>query len=158
MGTKQGSYYTKGFDVRDLECAIMHNSNDAIFCLRAGFTTPFGRKQGTSAHWYQIKGTKQSVEWSRSTLDKPKAYVHGEDWSEHPEWGTADPEAAEEFRNAAHGGADYYPMHFFMDAILNDTEPSMDVYQAVETAAPAILAAESARRGGELIEVPDFRI
>jgi hypothetical protein len=33
----------------------------------------------------------------------------------------------------------------------------MDVYRAVETAAPAILAAKSAREGGILIEVPDFR-
>ena len=158
MGTRPQSYYADGFDVRDLECAIMHNSNDAIFCIRAGFTTPFGRKHGTSAHWYQIKGTKQSVEWSRSTVDQPKAYVHGEDWSEHPEWGTADPNATEEFRNASHGGADYYPMYYFMDSILNDKTPPMDVYRAVETAAPAILAAESARAGGKLLEVPDFRL
>lgn len=158
MGTKRGSYYAEGFDTRDLECAIMHNSNDAIFCLRAGFTTPFGKKQGTSAHWYQIKGTKQTVEWSRSTLDAPKMYVHGEDWSQHPEWSTADPEAPAEFQNASHGGADYYPIYHFMDSILNDKTPPMDVYRAVETAAPAILAAESARRGGEMIEVPDFRL
>ena len=46
---------------------------------------------------------------------------------------------------------------YFIDAIKNDTTPPMDVYKAVETAAPAIIAAESARRGGELLEVPDFR-
>ena len=33
----------------------------------------------------------------------------------------------------------------------------MDVYRAVETAAPAILAAESAEKGGIMLEVPDFR-
>ena len=157
MGTRPQSYYTEGFDVRDIECAIMHNSNDAVFCVRAGFTTPFGSKRSTGAHWYQIKGTKQTVEWARSKIDNPKAYVHGEGWAEHPEWGTSNPNASEEFRNAEHGGADYYPMYYFMDAILNDKTPPMDVYRAVETAAPAILAAESARRGGELLEVPDFR-
>ena len=157
MGTRPQSYYTEGFDVRDIECAIMHNSNDAVFCVRAGFTTPFGSKRSTGAHRYQIKGTKQTVEWARSKIDNPRAYVHGEGWAEHPEWGTSNPNASEEFRNAEHGGADYYPMYYFMDAILNDKTPPMDVYRAVETAAPAILAAESARRGGELLEVPDFR-
>ena len=34
---------------------------------------------------------------------------------------------------------------------------TVDVYQAVETAAPAILAAQSAEQGGVLLEVPDFR-
>ena len=76
---------------------------------------------------------------------------------EHPEWSCHDPNAPEEFRNASHGGADYYPMYYFADAILNDKTPPMDVYRAVETAAPAILAAESARQGGILLEVPDFR-
>ena len=40
----------------------------------------------------------------------------------------------------------------------NDKTPPMDVYKAVECAAPAILAAQSARQGGILIPVPDFRI
>ena len=47
-------------------------------------------------------------------------------------------------------------MHF-IDAIINDKTPAVDVYTAVETAAPAIMAAESARKGGALLEVPDFR-
>ena len=61
-------------------------------------------------------------------------------------------------RNATHGGADYYPISYFIDAIVNDKNPPLDVYKAVETAAPAILAAESARKGGVLLEVPDFRL
>lgn len=158
MGTRLGSYATPGIETRDMECALMYNSNDILFNLRTGFTAPFGKKRETSAHWYQVKGTKQSVEWSRSKLDLPKSYVHGEGWSEHPEWTCSDPNAPEEFRLASHGGTDYYPIHHFLDAILSDKTPLMDVYRAVETAAPAILAAESARRGGERLEVPDFRV
>ena len=71
--------------------------------------------------------------------------------------GPMDPNAPEEFKRALHGGADYYPMYYFMDAILNDKTPPMDVYKAVETAAPAILAVESANKGGIMLEVPDFR-
>ncbi|MBR6773054.1 MAG: hypothetical protein IKM16_00150, partial [Clostridia bacterium] len=157
MGTARGESYTKGFDVRDLECAIMQNSNGAIFSLRAGFTTPFGKKKHTSAHWYQIKGTNKCVEWSRSTLDYGKSYDLTNGWVEHPDWTCVSPDAPDEFKKASHGGADYYPIYHFIDAIKNDKTPLMDVYKAVECAAPAILASESAKKGGILLEVPDFR-
>ena len=158
LGTRLGSYAVEGIETRDMECALMYHSSDAIFSLRAGFTTPFGHKRDTSAHWYQIKGTQRSVEWARSEQDVAKEYISGQGWVEHPEWGCMDPDASEEFNRAAHGGADYYPMYYFVDAILNDKTPPMDVYRAVETAAPAILAAESARKGGIRLEVPDFRL
>ena len=158
IGTRLGSYATQGFETRDLECALMYGSNDCLFSLRAGFTTPFGKKHKTHSHWYQVKGTEQTVEWSRSELDMPRLFSAKDGWSEHPEWGCRDPHAPEEFQKASHGGADYYPLYHFMDAILHDKEPTMDVFRAVETAAPAILAAESARRGGVRLEVPDFRL
>ena len=157
LGTRQGSYCHEGFATRDLECALMYNSNDTIFSLRAGFTAPYGRKAHTSSHWYQLKGSEGSVESARSTEDAGKMYTREEGWSNHPEWGCADPEASDLFKNAGHGGADFYPMYYFMDAILNDKTPPMDVYKAVETAAPAIMAYESARQNGALLEVPDFR-
>lgn len=156
LGTPRGESYSQGFNVRDLECALMHNSNGAIFSLRVGFNSPYGSKPGTHAHWYQVKGTQRSVEWSRSVLDEPKLYRPGK-WEAHPEWSTADPDADAIFQNASHGGADAYPMYHFLDAIRNDKTPPMDVYKAVETAAPAILAVESANRGGIQLEVPDFR-
>lgn len=156
LGTRKGSYSMEGFAVRDLECALMYNSNDCVFSLRAGFTAPYGYKQGTSAHWYQIKGTRQSAEWARTTVDQPKQYIGY--WIERPDWSPMDPDAPEEFKRALHGGSDYYPMYYFMDAILNDKTPPMDVYKAVETAAPAILAVESANKGGAMLEVPDFRL
>lgn len=155
-GSNPGQSYS-GFDTRDLECALMQDDNGVIYSIRAGFTAPYGFKRETGAHWYQIKGTRKTVEWARSTEDLPKEYTLEGGWVTHPEWGCNDPNAEEPFRSAAHGGADYYPIYHFMDAILNDHQPLMDVYLAVETAAPAILAAESARRGGVRLEVPDFR-
>jgi predicted dehydrogenase len=156
MSTPKGSMGHEGFDVRDMETALMHNSNGVIFSLRAGFTVPFGPKAGTGAHWYQVKGSKGCVEWSRSTLDQAKHWSMDGGW-QNADWTLEEPEAEEFIRNATHGGADYYPIDAFVNAILNDTQPPMDVYRAVETAAPAILAAQSAEQGGTLLEVPDFR-
>jgi len=157
IGTKQGSYLESSYDACDLQTALMYNTNDTIFSLRAGFSVPYGPKAHTGAHWYQIKGTKATVETCRSTLDTMKKYTAGGEW-QSMDWGTADPDEPEFIRNATHGGADYYPISYFIDAIINDTDPPLDVYKAVETAAPAILAAESARKGGILLDVPDFRL
>lgn len=157
LGSAKGDSCAKGFKSRAIECALMHNSNDAIFSVRTGNAAPYGLKRGTGAHWYQIKGTERSVEWARSVNDYPKEYSLADGWVEHPEWGCIDPDAPEEFKRALHGGTDYYPIYYFVDAIINDKTPPMDVYLAVETAAPAIAAAESANKGGIKIEIPDFR-
>ena len=153
----QGSYRTPGLMTRDLQAALMYTSNDVIFSLRAGFTAPFGTKRGTGAHWYQIKGARQCVEWARSDIDQPKQYTLEDGWKERGDWTCEDPEAPDYIRNASHGGADFYPLLYFVEAIRRDETPPMDVYRAVETAAPAILAVESAKKGGILLDVPDFR-
>lgn len=156
IGTRRGSYAEPHFDATDLQTALMYNSNDTIFSIRAGFSSPYGPKSELGAHWYQIKGSKATAETSRSTLDPMKLYRAGGEW-EAMNWGTQDPTQPEAVRNSAHGGADYFPIMHFIDAIVNDKTPLMDVYKAVESAAPAIKAAESARNGGILLEVPDFR-
>lgn len=156
IGTRRGSYAEPHFDYCDLQTALMYNSNDTVFSLRAGFSAPYGPKKDVGAHWYQIKGSKATAETARSTLDGMKLYRAGGSW-EYKDWGTVDPDQPEHIRNAPHGGADYYPIMYFIDSIINDTAPVVDVYTAVETAAPAIMAAESARRGGILLDVPDFR-
>ena len=157
IGTKQGSYLESSYDACDLQTALMYNTNDAIFSLRAGFSVPYGDKAHTGAHWYQIKGTKATVETCRSTLDTMKLYRADGEW-EAMDWGTRDPEQPEFVRNSDHGGADFFPIMHFIDSIVNDKTPPIDVFTAVETAAPAIKAAESARKGGILLEVPDFRV
>ena len=156
LGTRLGSYDNPLLQTRDLQTALMYNTEDVIFSLRAGFTAPYGFKNELGAHWYQIKGSKATAETSRSTLDTMKLYRAGGEW-ETRHWGTIDPDAPEHIRNATHGGTDFYPIQTFVDAIVNDTTPAMDVYLAVESAAPAIMAAQSSEQGGALLEIPDFR-
>ena len=157
FGTRKESYFMDGIQCRDVESAIMYNSNDVIFNVRAGFTSPHSRQAETGAHWYHVKGTQGSVEWSRAEDDKAKLWMSGKGWEDRPDWTCADANAEEWIKNSPHGGTDGYPIKYFADAILNDTEPPMNVYRAVETAAPAIMAAKSSELGGVLLDVPDFR-
>lgn len=156
FGTRPESYYSKGFEARDIETAIMMTDRDTVFQVKTGFTSPHGFKRGTGAHWYQIKGSKATVEWSRSEEDSPKLYTPEQGW-QAMEWPVENPNESDEIRQSGHGGADYYPIRDFLDAILLEHKPAVDVYTSVELAAPAIAAAQSSQQGGQLISVPDFR-
>jgi len=157
FGTKTGGYSFEGFQVCDLQEAVMYNSDEIIFSVKAGFTTPHGLNNLTGAHWYQIKGTESSVEIPRGEGDCGKSWTKTRGW-EQTDWSCI-PEDADEFtRNISHGGADMEPLLQFVNAIKNRAKPEMDVYAAVETAAPAIIAAESCKKGGVMLDVPDFRI
>ncbi len=70
-------------------------------------------------------------------------------------WERTDPHP--EAKGSGHGDADVYPHINFRDAILEGKPLEFDVYKAVDTAAPAILAADSIAQGSIPLKVPDFR-
>lgn len=156
MGTRLGSYQTPGLAVRDIETAIMYTEKDTVMRVSAGFTSKHGHRKGTYSHWYHVRGTETTTEWCRSEIDTPKMWTEKNGWEEM-DWTTEDRNAEEFIRKSGHGGADWWPIDSFAKAIIGDFTPPMDVYKAVESAAPAIMAARSAEAGGELMEVPDFR-
>ena len=160
FGTRPSGYVYRDFPFRDLECAVMHNDRDVVFQVKAGFTTPHGFKAGTGAHWYQIKGTKQTVEWARSTLDTPKRFtpVPG---THDGEWQAMDcvlsrPEDDYEIRSSGHGGADLFPVRSFLSEILYGTPSPTGLVPALQMTLPAILAARSSEEGGRDLAVPDL--
>ncbi len=58
--------------------------------------------------------------------------------------------------DSGHGGSHPFITHEFIQAILEDREPAVSVYEAVAMTAPGIVAFESALRGGEQLKVPSF--
>jgi hypothetical protein len=105
-------------------------------------------------------GTKGSVETHRSDHDKMKLLVVGDRGNEQPEevwWDWEPGQVPPEALASGHEGSDYWPIRGFVDAVLTEKTPPMDVYQAAESAAPAIIAAASAEGDGIRLEVPDFR-
>ena len=156
MGNRPKSYHVEGLETRDMEIALMHTSSDTVLRVAAGFTSPHGPRRATGYHWYQVVGTRCTVEWSRTPSDLPKMWTPTDGWRE-VDWGLVPGDVPLHIRQSGHGGADWWPVDAFVGAILGKGEVSMNVYDAVETAAPAILAAESAEEGGALKEVPDFR-
>jgi predicted dehydrogenase len=152
LGTRPESYCYRGLPVPDLEVAVMRTSRDTVLRLAAGFNAP----TPVPNHWFSLMGTKGCVETNRSEGDTAKRWLAGsvEKSKAEASWDAMLPDAA---TRTGHWGLDYFPLADFVDAIRAGRSPEMDVYTAVETAAPAILAAKSAEEGGRPFDVPDFR-
>jgi predicted dehydrogenase len=158
MSPQRGSYTYPGFRANDLEYSLMYTAGDTVILAGVGSTLPHLRRGKLGYHWYELRGPKASVSTPRYPEDSFRLWREGkENTYEAAPWSSIPLDANADQSGSGHGGADFKPVATFLEAIINDTIPPMDVYLAVETAAPAILAAESAAKGGVLLDVPDFR-
>lgn len=55
-----------------------------------------------------------------------------------------------------HDGAEPFLTHEFIDALVNERRPAIDVYEALAYTAPGIIAHQSALKGGKTLKVPSF--
>ncbi|MBI5690988.1 MAG: Gfo/Idh/MocA family oxidoreductase [Verrucomicrobia bacterium] len=58
--------------------------------------------------------------------------------------------------NSGHEGSHTFITHEFIDAIVHQRRPAVDVYEAVAYTAPGIVAHQSALRGGDRLAIPSF--
>ena len=156
MSTGSPSYSMPEVKGPDIQVALMKTETDILLRMAVGFTQPVPNH---NHHWYQIIGTRGRLEWKRANWEKPKMWLAGHQMDDYAEmdWQFARRDAPSEAKGSGHGDADYYVHASFRDALLSNSPLSFDVYQAMDTAAPAILAAESMAHGSQLKRVPDFR-
>jgi len=55
-----------------------------------------------------------------------------------------------------HGGSHAYLVHEFVDAIAGDRQPAINIWEAARYMAMGVMAHESAIRGGQTLDVPDW--
>ncbi len=159
MGTRKQSYTFTDTKLpwRDIEYALMHTAKDTVLLAGAGFCLPNIDRGPTGSHWYELRGTKGSVTSPRYKSDGFRVWKQGSNIYQETELSLTPPDADEMQARTGHGGADFKPVNTFIRSIIENKTPPMNVYLAVESAAPAILAVESAQKGGVLLDVPDFR-
>ncbi len=156
MSTKAPSYAFPQVQMADIQVALMKTEKDTLIRMLNGQAQP--RPHGDH-HWWQMIGTKGSLEWRRSLRDRPKVWFSDTqmwDWAE-ADWRYERTDAPPEARGSGHSDADYYVHALFRDAVLKGRSLEFDVYRAMDTMAPALLAVDSIEEGGRLIRVPDFR-
>lgn len=156
MSTRPVSYASPGAGQPDLQVALMKTEKDTIMRLAVGFAQPFAPRD---YHWHQLVGTQGCVEWRRSGHDMPKMWLADQQMFDlaDVDWRYECTDAPPEARGSGHGDADYYVHLAFRDAVLGVKPLEFDVYRGLDTAAPAILAAESIAQGSRLLQVPSFR-
>ena len=58
--------------------------------------------------------------------------------------------------NSGHDGSHAFITHEFIDTLINKRQPKVNIYEALAYTAPGIVAHESALKGGEYMNIPDF--
>lgn len=58
--------------------------------------------------------------------------------------------------DSGHDGSHCFITHEFVDSVLKQRKPLVDIYEAVAYTAPGIVAHQSALKGGELMKIPSF--
>jgi hypothetical protein len=58
--------------------------------------------------------------------------------------------------NTGHDGSHSFITHEFIDALINNRQPAINIYEALAYTAPGIIAHQSALKNGEYMDIPDF--
>ena len=140
----------------DMELAIFKTAKGNVIKVTCGFVNA----REPSFHYFSFYGTEGVLESSRGGWEGYKAILkdipncHGMislplDWS-HPHM---PPEAYA----GGHGTSESLMVKDFVDAIVNDTQPAIDVYFGLDMSLPGLCAHESAENGSVPVEVPNMR-
>lgn len=99
--------------------------------------------------------SRMAVTWDIKVASGERGRVYGQKYEEGPV-NISRPPLPPEVSGGGHGGSHGYLMSDFVDAILRDRKPSVDVVQALNMTVPGIVAHQSALRGGELMKIPQY--
>ena len=116
--------------------------------------------------YYSLQGTKGCYESTRGFGDREKVWLA--DHCKNGEWRPLSeffddflPETwkypPDEAVKAGDVSGEYFELRDFVDSILHDSEPPIDVYTAMDFSVPGLISEQSIANGGMPIEVPNFR-
>jgi len=111
-----------------------------------------GTAHGERAQWFGSKLTfympgSSGQPFRIQGKDAPK-------WKQVPNFYERLPESMR--HGSGHGGSHTFITHEFISALIENREPSVNVYEALAMTVPGIIAYQSALKGGEQMKVPSF--
>jgi len=75
---------------------------------------------------------------------------------EQPQWWKTDMLPEPLRHGGGHDGAQPFLTHEFIDALINERRPAIDIYEALAYTVPGIIAHQSALQGGAQMKIPSF--
>ena len=163
LGT--GAHVEPSRGVDDTSIMLCTTSKGGLVKIRQDTMSP----RPSTNNYAALQGTKGAYEAPRHAGDTHRVYLAspGAD-RRHKEWRPLSDfeqeylpgywEGTPGERGEVYGGSDYHALRAFVDCILNDTEPPIDVYRALDFTMPGLLSEVSVKQGGAPVEVPDFRL
>ena len=157
-GLNTGSNILSELGTIDMEVGIFHTAKGAVIKMLCGFSV----ERKPAFHFISFYGTSGSIEMDRyNGMNNLKAY-----FKNGPNFNTLKdiPVDFERYKlppgakSGGHGVSEYYMVDDFVRSILDDTKPAIDVYEGLDYTVPGLCAHISAQRGGEPVEVPNFRL
>lgn len=140
----------------DMEVGIFKLTSGAVVKILCGFSIV----REPAFLYFSVYGTKGCLENSREGAARTLAYfedtpnLHG---MIHLPLDTVHTHVPLEARLGGHGTSEYFMVQGFIDCILNDTQPPINIYDAMDYTVPGICAHISAQSNGKLIEIPSYR-
>lgn len=156
IGLSTGSNVAPKFGTIDMEVGLFKSETGAIVKLLCGFSI----ERGAGHHYYSIYGTKGCIEKDRFNWEDGYAYFKDDPQTKaltKVKISTSDPDAPPEAKLGGHGTSEYYLVRDFVQSILKDTTPPIDVYTALNFGLPGLCAHQSALQNGKIVEIPDPR-
>lgn len=138
----------------------------------AFFKTDRGNAFRVAVYWKGAHGVCERAQWYGDRTSFFMAHPNGLGpvivrWDEQagataleqydqPMWWQTDMLPEPLRHDSDHGGSHTFLTHEFIDALINERRPVVDIYEALAYTAPGIIAQQSALRGGEQMSIPSF--
>ncbi|HTE21321.1 MAG TPA: Gfo/Idh/MocA family oxidoreductase [Armatimonadota bacterium] len=146
----------------------MRTARGRVLRVRVDHTSPRPHQMA----YYLVQGSSGAYEAWRGHGDRSKVWLADEHEPSRCAGGTEWHDLAgyreqyipdrlavgEEARTGGHGTSEYWLLRDFLAAVRGEAPSPIDVHAALDYTMPGILAVESHRRGGAVMEVPDSRL
>jgi len=162
MGIGDGQRTLPGIGVGavDIQLGVFETARGVIIKMTRTQVAP----RHYPIHYYYLQGTKGFVETSRGDGGFDHAgqsgFIYLRDEMEHTQpvvWPEQDASAPGWAGLGGHGIADYRTLLAFLAALETNMKPVLDEVRAWDLTVPGLIAAESALKRGEWLEVPAAR-
>ena len=144
-GLSTGSNIAPELGAIDLEVGLFKTERGTIIKILCGFSI----ERHPSFHWYVVYGTKGALESQRRYKGSGRGYLQ--------EIAPEREMIPHEIDTNAHGTAEGRIADGFIQSIINDTKPPIDVYEAMDYTAPGICAHLSSELDSDTVQIPNFR-
>ena len=154
VGMSTGVNVAPDLGAIDMEVGLFRTEKGAVIKILCGFSV----EREPAFHFYSIYGTGGCLESVRGT-DRFAAYLKDTGMSSMTElpYGRNHPQAPDSATVGGHGTCEYYMVNAFVESILNDTKPPIEVYEGLDYSLPGLCAHMSAQQGGKTVDIPNFR-